>query len=288
MVQQSTGQKRIMTVDPECVAEIARITKWQKVIAESMGGLFPEQIDLSSVQHILDVACGSGAWALEVAFKYPALAVTGVDSNNLIIRYAQAQAQTQCLKNARFQVMDVLSGLDFSPQTFDMVNVQTLIDCIPVHAWPGFLQEGLRVLRPGGVMRITSSELVSTSSKAYEELLHACMLALHKAGFYPADNGYYTGLTAMHGHLLKRLGYQRVQQQAHVVYFSHGAASCEDHYTNFVVQMQLLKPFLLRMEVIAEERFEMLYREATIDLLSNDHYGAWYFMTTWGEAPGCP
>jgi len=49
--------------------------------------------------------------------------------------------------------------------------------------------------------------------------------------------------------------------------------------------MQLIKHFLLKMEVVTEEHFEALCREATIDLLSDNYCGMWYFLTLWGEAP---
>jgi len=51
------------------MAEIARITKWQQLVMQSMGGLFPERATyLHSAR--FDIACGPGIWALEVAFTY--------------------------------------------------------------------------------------------------------------------------------------------------------------------------------------------------------------------------
>jgi ubiquinone/menaquinone biosynthesis C-methylase UbiE len=285
MVQQGINQEQIVTVDSESVAEIARITKWQQLVMQSMGGLFPERSDLSTTQHVLDIACGPGIWALEVAFTYAQMKVVGIDPNRTLTRYAQVQARTQGLENVDFQVMDALHNLDFPDHTFDLINAQFVNNRIPLHAWPAFLRDSQRVLRPGGSMRITASELVVTNSKAYEELLRLHTIALYRAGYCAAAHGYYTGTTALLSRALRQAHYQQVQYHAHVIDLSKGTYAFEHHYANFVVLMQLIKPFLLKMEVVTEEHFEALCREATIDLLSDNYCGMWYFLTLWGEAP---
>jgi ubiquinone/menaquinone biosynthesis C-methylase UbiE len=285
MVQQRAGQERDIAVDPESVAEVAWITKWQQLVTQSMGGLLPECSDLSAVQKLLDIACGSGAWTLELAFAYAQMEILGIDVNRTSIRYALAQAEMQGLENVDFQIMDALENLTFPDHTFDIINAQFIDNRIPVRAWPEFLQHCQRVLRPGGIMRILSSELIITTSKAYEELLRLSLLALHKAGYCTASNGYYTGNSVLLVQEMRRAGYQQVQQRAYVIDFSNGTKASEDNYRNFSVYMQLLKPFLQRMEVVTEERFETLYREATIDLLSDNCGGMWYFLTIWGSTP---
>jgi hypothetical protein len=134
-------------------------------------------------------------------------------------------------------------------------------------------------------MRITASDLVVTKSKAYEELLRLNTLALYRAGYCASAHGYYTGTTALLSRALRQADYQQVQHHAHVIDLSKGAYAFEHHYANFVVLMQLIKPFLLKMEVVTEEHFDALCREATIDLLSDNYCGMWYFLTLWGVAP---
>jgi ubiquinone/menaquinone biosynthesis C-methylase UbiE len=285
MVQQSAGQERIVTVDPESVAEVARITKWQQLITQSMGGLFPEHPDPSSLQQILDINCGPGAWALEVAFTYPDAMLCGIDANHIIVRYAQAQAQTMSLKNVCFRQMDVLDQLDFPDQSFDLINIQFADNCIPANSWSDLLHTCYQVLRPVGRVRITTSELIVTNSSAYEELLRLYILALHKAGYCIASNGYYTGTAMYLIQALHHAGYVSVQQRPYVINFSQDSKASEDNYANFFVVMPLIKPFLLKMEVVTEKRFEQLFREATIDLLSDTYCGMWHFQTIWGEVP---
>jgi ubiquinone/menaquinone biosynthesis C-methylase UbiE len=285
MGQPESEQGQFVSGQSDSAAEVARITRRQQLIMDNIGGLFPERSDLSSIQHILDIACGPGVWALEVAFAYPQMEVTGIDTSRTNVRYAQAQAQAQNLVNVDFQFMDVVQGLEFDDHTFDLVNAKFIDDRIPVNAWPTVLRSCQRVLRPGGTIRICTSELTITNSKAYEELLRLYMLALYKAGYCVSDNGYYTGMGAMLSQTLDQLGYQGVQQRAYVIDFSHGTRASEENYANMAVQMQLNKPFLTKMGVVTDKHFEDLYREATIDLLSDNYCSMWYFLTIWGEAP---
>src|SRR2546421_6673892 len=58
-------------IDAESPAETARLMKQDRLLTECMGGVFPEGVDLSPSTSILDLACGPGGWALDVAFAYP-------------------------------------------------------------------------------------------------------------------------------------------------------------------------------------------------------------------------
>jgi ubiquinone/menaquinone biosynthesis C-methylase UbiE len=285
MGQQEEGQGQFVSGQFDSAAEVARITKRQQLITDNIGGLFHERSDLASINHVLDIACGPGVWALEVAFAHPQIQVTGIDASRTNVRYAQAQAQAQSLVNVDFQAMDVVQGLSFDDHTFDLVNAKFIDDRIPINAWPAVLQSCQRVLRPGGTMRITTSELTVTNSKAYEELLRLYTLALYKAGYCVSGNGYHTGTGAMLNWTLGQVGYQRVQRCAYVIDYSHGTKASEENYANLAVQMQLNKQFLMDMEVVTDDHFEALYHEATIDLLSSNYCSMWYFLTMWGETP---
>src|SRR5437763_7488052 len=88
--------------DPKNVAEMARLLGQDRLITKGMGGLFSERFDLSGIHRILDIACGPGGWALEVASTYPEIKVVGVDVSQVMIAHANAQARVQALDNASF------------------------------------------------------------------------------------------------------------------------------------------------------------------------------------------
>src|SRR5437763_15879040 len=90
----------------------------------SMGGLLPEQSQesLSHIHHVLDIACGPGGWALEVAQAYPHMQVTGVDISAGMVDYATVQAHASGLDNVSFRVGNIAEPLDFADESFDLVN----------------------------------------------------------------------------------------------------------------------------------------------------------------------
>ncbi len=112
-----------------------------------MGGLCPEIIDFSGIKNVLDIACGPGGWALDVALAHPEVEVIGIDISETMVRYARAFARVQGLDNARFSTMDVLQPLDFPDGAFDLVNARFLAAVLPAEAWPEVVGEYVRVLR---------------------------------------------------------------------------------------------------------------------------------------------
>src|SRR6266566_7399314 len=100
----------------------------------SMGGLLPEQTGeaLHHFHDVLDIACGPGGWALELAQAYPHMQVTGIDISSRMIEYANAQASASGLDNARFRVGNITEPLDFPDESFDLVNARHIEEVIPV------------------------------------------------------------------------------------------------------------------------------------------------------------
>ena len=105
-------------IEAENAAEMARLMHQDRLLTKSMGGLFPEQLNLSHVTTVLDVACGPGGWILDVARTYPKMEAVGIDISTTMTGYATAQARMQDLSNAKFQVMDALKPLEFPDNSF--------------------------------------------------------------------------------------------------------------------------------------------------------------------------
>src|SRR5215831_12545162 len=134
-------------IDPESGAEMARLMHQGRLISKNMGGLLPEGIDLANTRDILDMACGPGEWVLDVAFEHPEFQVIGIDISREMIDYARAQARAQGLDNATFMTMNILKSVEFSGNSFDMINGRLLVSFMPTTAWSDLLHECVRVLR---------------------------------------------------------------------------------------------------------------------------------------------
>jgi SAM-dependent methyltransferase len=116
------------------VTEMVRLTEQDRHFNKAMGGLLPEQADLSGIRRVLDVACGPGGWALELAQAYPQMQVVAIDIDPGMISYATEQARASGLDNARFLVMNALDPLDFPDASFDLVNARFMVGFLPTAA----------------------------------------------------------------------------------------------------------------------------------------------------------
>ncbi len=235
-------------LDAESGTEMARLMKQDRLITKGMGGLFPERDDISTMHDILDIACGPGAWVLDVAYRYPKIEVVGVDISRTMIEYARAQAWTQGLNNAHFQAMDVLKPLAFPDNSFDLVNARFLV---------GF----------------------------FEEWMALTFRAIQMAGLTSSPDGRNFGITPLLGRLLYEADCQDIDRKPHVIDFSAWTEEHESMYQNCVIAFKLVQPFLIKMGVTTQEEADQKYQQMLIEMMMKDFYALWYYLTVWGRKP---
>ncbi len=286
MSTDSTPNENTYILDAESAAEMARLTNQDRLITKGMGGLFPERDDVSTMSDILDIACGPGGWAIDVAYEYPEIQVVGIDISRTMIEYARAQAKTQGLSNVSFRIMDALKRLDFPANSFDLVNARFLVGFMPKVAWPKLLQECMRITRPGGILRLTEFDTPgTTNSPAFERWMAMTFRAIQKAGFPSAPDGHDYGMTPIVGHLLQNAGCQNIGQMPHVINFSIGMPAHESMYQNCMVAFKLVQPFMIKMGIATPEEADQRYQQMLLEMMSDDFCGLWYYLTTWGQKP---
>jgi ubiquinone/menaquinone biosynthesis C-methylase UbiE len=270
-------------IDAENAAEMARLTLQDRITTQAMGGLFPERSDFSSIEDILDIACGPGGWTLDVAFEHPDINVVGIDISQIMVGYAKAQARVQRLDNASFRVMDVLKPLDFPDNSFDLINSRFISAFMPPTAWPKLMEECVRVARPGGVIRLTESEWNLTNSLAYETLHSMTAQALKLAGRSFSPDGRNAGITPMLGSFLQQARCKNIQHAAYMIDFSAGTAAYNSLYQNSMVFFKLVEPFLLNMNVTSAEEFDVIYHRMLDELALDSFRGISFILSVWGE-----
>src|SRR5215468_5697662 len=87
MMYEGDPRKSTAIIDSENAAEVARLMNRHRIVTLSMGGLFPEDLALSDILHVLDLGCGPGSWALDVAFEHPNMDVIGIDASQSMVAY---------------------------------------------------------------------------------------------------------------------------------------------------------------------------------------------------------
>lgn len=272
-------------LDANSAIETARLIHQHELITRFMGGLLPEGINGSNIKQVLDLACGPGGWVLDLAHAHPETLVTGIDISKTMVCYARASARVQGLENARFTIMDILEPLDFPDGTFDLVHARLLVTILPKEAWSQVIQQCMRVLRPGGILCLAESDMPLTNSPACEKLTELCLRAMHLADYHAAPDKKYLSITSLLGDFLYSVGCQQVQHHAHFLNYSPGTEGYWSMFRNMEVLHELLKPFLLTMEVAAEDELLQFQHEAIIQMLSDDFCGDWCLVTVWGLKP---
>jgi ubiquinone/menaquinone biosynthesis C-methylase UbiE len=270
-------------IDAENAAEMARLMIQDRVITHAMGGVLPEQPDLSGVRQVLDIGCGPGGWILSLTQQYPHIYGVGIDISHLMIEYATNLATSEGLTNARFQVMDATQPLHFPDQTFDLVNGRILTGFLSTQQWPALLSECARITKPGGILRLTETEWGFTNSAALDTLTGLCALGLHRAGHSFSPHGRTFGTTNVLRLLLRKAGYEAIEQRAHVVDFSTGTDAHVSNTQQVITVYKQLQPFYLQMQLATQAEIEQLCEQMETDVQAEDFCAIDYYLTIWGR-----
>ncbi len=105
---------------------------------------------------ILDVGCGTGRWCYEMALAFPHAQVIGVDV--VVPEIPTWQEDREWPHNCHFVKGNVLQGLPFADESFDVVHQRLLMAAIPAEKWQGVVNELARVTQPGGWIELIESD----------------------------------------------------------------------------------------------------------------------------------
>lgn len=274
-------------INAESALEMARLLDQDRVMTKGMGGVLPEQedADLPGVSRILDVGCGPGGWVNEVAQQYPRVEVTGIDISKNTINYAKAHAQVRKLNNAHFVVMNALQPLEFPDASFDMVNMRTVVGFVPFAQWIPYLTECKRVLRTGGILRLTEGEYGFTNKPMLEQFMALLNIAQQKAGRSFSPTGHTAGMITMLRPLLKQIGMQNIQSKPHIIDYSFDMEAHEEGLEDIKFALELVQPLLIGTRVITSEAYAEMHAQVLEEIQAEDFSGLTIMLTVWGEKP---
>jgi len=118
------------------------------IIRRILGG--NHQSPLRQPGRILDVGCGTGRWAVEMAAEFPGARVVGLD----LVRPDGVDPMLATLgplaANVSLVEADILKGLPVPAGAFDFTHIRLLYSDLPAASWPGVVRDMVRVTRPGG------------------------------------------------------------------------------------------------------------------------------------------
>lgn len=272
-------------VDAENIAEMARLIRQARMLSEHLGVL-PEQVQPAPGERILDIACGPGEWALEIARRFPDTQVVGIDISERMIAYARYIAREQETSNLRYEIMNAHQQLTFPDASFDLVNARFIVGFMSPAAWPRLLREGFRLLRPGGILCSSEPESLGTTtslSLARYNLLVTQAMRLSGQCFTPFGEQY--GVAAVQQRLFREAGFQRVQQEAFLIDYSIGMTAHIPTVENFQTFLKLLQPLIVRNNLATQDELDILYARTLEDMRADTFCAAAFFQRTRGHKP---
>ncbi|KAI0671779.1 S-adenosyl-L-methionine-dependent methyltransferase [Trametes maxima] len=115
------------------------------------------------LNNVLDLGCGTGLWAIEVAKTWPHCNIVGFDILpiqpdltlvKLGIEYRELSERVKWVHG------DFLNPLPFETGRFDLVRICCIGLNVPEDRWQDLLEECARVLRPGGSIEVIEEDLL--------------------------------------------------------------------------------------------------------------------------------
>ena len=269
--------------DAENAGEMARLLKQARFATQGLGGLFPRQLEVSSVHDVLDLACGPGAWALATASTYPSMRVTGIDQSEVMVQFARSISQA--VPTVSFEVMDILAPLAFPNELFDLIHARFIAGFMPRQAWPQLLTDCRRLLRPGGTLLLVEGEMAFTTSPAVEQLSVYFTQALRVVGQSFSPAGRQLGITPVLRRLLTGAGFRSCQQEAAAIEHSAGTDFHQSLYEDYYVAFHLMQPFLVRAGIATSDELIPLYHRMLEEMRAGDFCSLAFLLQAWGSKP---
>jgi len=257
--------------------ELRRLTIQDRMITKAMGGVLSEQANPSIIHHVLDIGCGPGGWVIEAAKQYPETSLVGIDISSRMVEYANQQARANKVSDqVEFQVIDALRQLEFPSDSFDLVNLRFGVSFIRQWEWTYVISEMLRVTKPGGVVRVTDTEIVQHSNSIALKMFQKMVwCALYRAGHLLGEDE--LGITPHLASLLKRYGVREVQTKPYCTTYQADKAYIGD----ICHAMKTLKPFIQRWGCAGID-YEGICQMAREQINRPDFYAIWQLLTAWG------
>jgi SAM-dependent methyltransferase len=255
---------------PRRQSEVARLDLQHYALREHLGTnhLAP----VGEMGSLLDVGCGTGQWAAEMAAAFDGACSVGLD---LVVPPAGPP------NGVRFVRGNLLQGLPFGDGTFDLVHERLLVTSVPVEEWLPLVQELVRVARPGGWVELVEPMMTFDHAGPATTRLSDLMLRLAAPRGLDTTSVVYRILDGY----LHRAGLERVERRTFSVPIGAWAGSVGSFQrSNFRSGFQRICEVAPPSIGFADDEARDLVEEALAECERN--HITWTFAATFGRRPG--
>jgi len=252
------GRRRakIATLMPQDQREMERLDFQHHLLRQVCGRNYLAPI--AWPESILDVGCGTGRWAIEMADEFPAAVVVGVD---LLPPAPYGWSPGNCF----FQYASILDALPFSDGAFDFVHQRCFLDAVPYQAWSHVVHELLRVTSPRGTVEVLEFGLPPSLGPGLSALYQLMIDLATRQGFD-------LGLADRLGWFLHSAEAVNIATQAIAIPLGrHGGRLGALAQTNLMSVFRTLRAAFIQLRLINEVAFDALLDEARHELETGRH-----------------
>lgn len=262
---------------PKDFREVQRLDFQHFFLRHAMRGNFLAPVN--QPKSILDVGCGTGRWAMEIAAQFPSANVVGLD---LILPDDAALTLGHGLErrpeNVVFVEGNVLNGLPFADGSFDFVYMRLLFMGIPARDWPRVIGELARVTRPGGwVESLETLRIGSERSPALKIIIEWGNELLKRRGIDPMIVRSIPELMRASG--LAQITTRELPKEAQT---QHGRNS---RRTSGLAMVEHLKPQIVAQGIARSEEYDRVAVEAKSELEQDKESRGMPAYVTFGQRP---
>lgn len=252
------------------------------------GMIFPAQLDLSHVQHVLDINSGDGTWAIAVAQTYPQFIITALETQPTLLHRAQIAARTSGISSIHFIQAATQPPFTLPASSFDLINLRFMAGFTAISNWQTLTEESLRLLRPGGILMLTDSDKPVTSGVATIQLTDMLARLLWQANhnlFQPTQHSQGILITPLLTHLLRTLGCENIQHHDYVTNFASEMPAHITIVNEFNRVYQELQPIFVQRNITTADEVTQLYQQMQREMQEADFCGIGFYLTAWGQKP---
>jgi ubiquinone/menaquinone biosynthesis C-methylase UbiE len=213
---------------------------------------------------ILDVACGTGIWAREMAQQFKRAQVIGFDIDRTPLEAALARLgpSGQFPANFKFMEADALQRFPFEDEQFDFTHARFISPFVPIARWPHVVAEMVRVTKRGGYVELVDLEQFLPLTKS-----QACLTLMSAVEGLAVSRGMDTHVGDKLGHFLRQAGATHIQERRFII--GAGRESLRQQRllaSDLLAVVKNMSPILIQAGYFTNERYNELYQQAEIEV----------------------
>jgi SAM-dependent methyltransferase len=260
---------------PQDSEEINRLDFQHYLLRHAFHGNFAAPLE--KPQSILDVGCGTGRWAREMAQTFPRARVVGVDINQPPSGSDATSAVGQ--GDFNFTSGNALEGLPFPDGTFDFTHMRLMFLAIPADRWEFVVRELVRVTRPGGWIELVEAGPEENGGPALDQLLAWGTEMLRRRGI-DANFGRHVG------ELLQRARLTQIgTRDLAIPLGAWGERVGKMMEADFFSGIRALEGLIASMGIATREEFQRMCTAAQAYVNQPKSHCVAPFYVAWGQRP---